>query len=199
MSSLFEMLTQQLGGNTLKQISRQLGSDEETTGAATGAALTTLLGALSRNASNEDGARSLHRALEKDHDGSVLDNLGSFLGKPESGPGDGILRHVLGSRRRRVENGLSKSTGLDAGSVGKLLTILAPVVMGALGKTQRQQGLDVGALSGLLGQQRTEIERAEPKASGLMGMLLDTDGDGDVDLGDIAKHGAGLLGKFFKR
>jgi len=34
---------------------------------------------------------------------------------------------------------------------------------------------------------------------GILGKLLDSDGDGDVDLSDVAKRGAGLLGKFFGR
>lgn len=33
-------------------------------------------------------------------------------------------------------------------------------------------------------------------ATGLVGRLLDSDGDGDVDAGDLARKGAGLLGKF---
>jgi hypothetical protein len=199
MSSLLETLVQQLGGGTMGQISRQLGADERTAGNATGAAVSTLIGALARNASQQQGAESLHKALSKDHDGSLLDNLAGFLGNPQGGPGEGILRHVLGARRPQVEAGLSKTTGLDAGSVGRLLTMLAPVVMAALGKTQRQGGMDSRALAGFLGQERQTIERREPQAAGLMGRLLDTDGDGDVDLGDLAKHGVGLLGKLFEK
>jgi hypothetical protein len=197
MASLLETLTQQLGGNAMQEITRQLGTDEGTARNATGAALSTLLGALSRNASQPSGAESLHRALAKDHDGSVLDNLQGFLGNAQAGPGEGILRHVLGSRRGRVERGLSQASGMDAGSVGKLLTMLAPVVLGALGKQQRQDHMDTGALAGLLGGERQEMERRQPQAAGMLGGLLDTDGDGDVDLSDMAKHGAGLLGKLF--
>ena len=70
------------------------------------------------------------------------------------------------------------------------------MVLGALGRQQRQANLDAGGLAGLLGQERQQIEREQPQAMGLLGTMLDTDGDGDVDLGDLAKHGKGLLGKF---
>ena len=50
---------------------------------------------MARNTSNQQGAESLHNALQKDHDGSILDNLGGFLNNAQSGPGAGILRHVL--------------------------------------------------------------------------------------------------------
>jgi hypothetical protein len=87
---------------------------------------------------------------------------------------------------------------MDKNSMGKLLTMLAPVVLGAIGKQQQEGKLDSGSLSRMLNQERQEIERKEPKAAGLLGSLLDTDGDGDVDMGDLAKHGAGMLGKLFK-
>lgn len=198
MASLLETITRQLGGDTLNKIGREIGADEERTGAATGAALSTMLGALARNSSRQDGAQSLHRALAKDHDGSILDNLGGLIGNPQSGNGDGILRHLLGGKRQRVEAGLAKTTGMDSGSMGKLMTMLAPVLMGALGKQQRQGNLDSASLSRYLGQERQTMERQEPQATGMLGKLLDTDGDGDVDLGDLAKHGTGLLGKLFR-
>jgi hypothetical protein len=196
MAGLLDMLTGQLAGGNLKKISGQLGADENTTMNAIGTALPMLLGALSRNASNEDGARALSNALDKDHDGSILNNLTGFLDKPEEGPGDGILRHVLGARRPAVEAGLSKSTGLDAGSVGKLLMTLAPVVLGMLGQKKRQQGMDASGLAGLLSNERQDIERRAPKEMGFIGKLLDSDGDGQVDIGEIAK-GVGFLGKLF--
>ena len=197
MASLFETLTQTLGGDTLKQIASQVGADEKTTGTAVAAALPTLMSALARNASKDDGASSLHRALEKDHDGSILDNLGGFLGKPEAGPGEGILRHLLGNQRRAVETGLSRSSGLSAESTSKLLTTLAPILLGALGRQQKQEGLDPSKLAGLLGSERKEVERRAPEAMGLAGALLDADGDGDVEIDDIAKKGLGMLGKMF--
>jgi len=199
MSQILELLMGSLGGDTRRQIGQVLGADEGQTEQATGAALTTILGALQRNASKPDGAAALNRALEKDHDGSILDNLGGFLGNASQGPGEGILKHVLGDRRQQVERNLGRSTGMDSGKAGSLLTMLAPVVMGALGKQQRRTGMNASALAGFLGQETQAMEQKQPGATGLVGKLLDTDGDGDFDTGDMLKHGAGLLGKFFKR
>ena len=157
-----------------------------------------LLGALAKNAARPDGAQALHRAVEKDHDGSILQQLGGFLGQAQSGPGDAILGHVLGARRPTVEKGISRSTGMDSAQVGQMMAMLAPMVMGALGKQQRQQQLGPDGLANLLGQERQKLEQREPQTMGLVGKLLDTDGDGDVDAADLAKHGMGLLGKLFK-
>jgi hypothetical protein len=193
------MVARQLGGETLGKISRQLGTNEGTTGSAISAALPLLVNALARNASSDEGAHALSRALSRDHDGSILDGLGDFLNNPDGGPGEGILRHVLGGRRPTVEAGLSKSSGLDTASIGKLMGMLAPILMGALGKAQRQENMDSRSLSGFLNRERQEMESAEPQSMGLLEKLLDADKDGDVDMGDLARHGFGLLGKFFRR
>jgi hypothetical protein len=197
LSSLIETIFQQIGGNNVKEIGRKVGTDERSTGNLISAALPLLVGALARNSSGEEGADALSRALSNDHDGSILDNLSDFLGRSEPEAGDGILRHVLGDRRKTVETGLSRSSGADIQSVGKVMALLAPIVMGALGKTQRENNLDARSLSGYLGQERDELERSDPQAMGALGRLLDADGDGDVDAGDIAKHGFGLLGRLF--
>lgn len=197
MSSLIEMIFQQIGGNNVKEIGRKVGTDEHSASNLISAALPLLVGALARNSSGEEGADALSRALSNDHDGSILDNLSDFLGRSETEAGDGILRHVLGDRRKTVETGLSRSSGADIQSVGKVMALLAPIVMGALGKTQRENNLDAKSLSGYLGQERAELERSDPQAMGALGRLLDADGDGDVDAGDIARHGFGLLGRLF--
>lgn len=197
MPSLVEMLGKQLGGGAIGQISKMLGSDEKTTGSAVSAALPMLFSALARNSAKPDGAAALSSALEKDHDGSLLDNLGGFLGNPEAGPGAGILSHILGGKRPAVENGIGKATGMNAASVGKLLMTLAPIVMATLGRTKKESGMDASGIAGLLGQERAAAEQQAPREMGLFGKLLDADGDGDVDLSDIAKHGLGSLGKLF--
>lgn len=197
MSSLLEGLMGQLGGDALGNLASQIGADRNKTQAGVAAALPLLLGALSRNAQDGNGAQALGAALERDHDGSILDDAAGFFGRGDTSTGAGILKHVLGAKTPRVEQGLSKSTGLDAAATGKLLAMLAPMVLGALGKAKQQGGLDASGLAGMLGGERRAMEQKAPQL-GMLGALLDQDGDGDMDLGDITKLGGGLLGKFFK-
>jgi hypothetical protein len=198
MPSLLETLQQHLGGGVTEQISRQLGADRSTTSTAMAAALPVLLGALARNASNGTGAAELHGALSKDHDGSILDSLSGVIGRPaEQNVGSSILQHVLGRRQNVVQRGLSQTTGLDTSQVGSLLAMLAPVVLGALGRMQRQNNLDPSNLSHLLGQEKTEIQKRAPHEMSRLESLLDADGDGDVDLSDLSKKGLGALGGLF--
>lgn len=198
MSDLTSLLAQAMGGGTLSQISRQIGADEGSTANAISAALPILLGAMDRNTDQPGGADSLFNALQRDHDGGILDNLSGFLGGASSGPGDAILGHVLGGKRRSVENGLSRASGLDMGSIAKLLPILAPIVMGVLGKMQRKQGFDASSLSGYLTNERHRAEKEQPDAMSALGNLLDTNNDGQV-IDDVVKIGSSLLGGLFKK
>ena len=178
--SLLEVLQQRLGGQAVEQISRKIGSDPGTTGNAIDAALPLLLAAVARNASNGAQAQSLDTAVAQDHDGSVLDDVSGYLNRAETGPGAGILRHVLGGNQPTVERGLSQTTGLDAGKAGQLLMMLAPLVMGALGRAKQERGLDAGGLSTLLAGERDNLNQSAPGIMGMLGRFLDRDGDGSL-------------------
>ncbi len=195
MSALLDIILGKLQGGNLDELSKSVGADKQATGNALAAALPVLIGALNRNTNDPSGAASLEKALESsDHDGSLLDNLSGFLKQGNTGMGDGILKHILGGKRGNVESGIAKSSGLDADTIGKLLPMLAPLVMSALGKRKRESNLGAGALSDLLSGEERQLEQRAPKSSSFIGGLLDQDSDGDFDLGDVTK---GLLGKLF--
>ena len=194
--SILEQLMGQLGGGVMQQMSQSLGADESSTRKGLGAALPVILEALNRNAAKPEGAQALDRALERDHDGGILDDLGGFLKAPQKGNGAGILGHVLGDRRGTVEQGLAKSTGLDASKMGGLLEMAAPLVMGALGRKRREGGLGGGGLADLLGGEREAARKREPEATDLLTSLLDQDGDGSVMDDITGKLGKGLLDRF---
>ena len=188
--SLLEMLQQRLGGQAVDQMSRKIGADPGTTGNAVDAALPLLLAALARNANAGGQAQSLHTAISQDHDGSVLDDVPGFIDRAESGPGAGILRHILGVRQQNVQAGLGQATGLDPQKAGQLLTMLAPLVLGALGRTKREKGLDTGSLSTLLSGEQQRLQETAPGVMGMLGRFLDRDNDGSA-VDDIG----GMLGK----
>lgn len=197
MASLLETLQGQIGEGEIRKLSRALGSDEERVQGAVAGALPMLVSALARNAEDPRQAKSLTRALERDHDGSVLDRVGDFLGRGDTGDGSGILGHVLGERRPAAQRGLAQVSGLDEGKAGDLMALLAPVVMGALGKIQRQRSMAAGDVSDLLGRER-EALRSRGGGQDLLTSILDADGDGQV-MDDALEAGMGLLGSFLNK
>lgn len=191
MAGLLDLLGSRLGGDAASQIGARLGADSGTTSTAITAALPLLIGALAKNASNPDGARQLHDALARDHDGSALDRPPA---EQPAADGDAILRHVLGDRRDLAERGISQASGLDMSKVGPLLTMLAPIVMGALGRQQRSGSMGPGDLAAMLGGERERAGAAAPGMLGTLTQLLDRDRDGSV-VDDVGGMLGGLFGK----
>ena len=192
MDALTQQLMQQLSGDGISQISRHIGADEQTTGSALSAAMPLLVSALANNASNPEGAQALHQALAEDHDGSILNDMSGFLGNPQAANGAGILGHVLGAQQPAVTQGLAQGTGLDSSQVGQLLQIAAPLLMGALGQQQQQQGFDTNGLSAFLGGQQQAAHQSNPDMMSMLNSLLDMNRSGSA-LDDIL----GMAGKLF--
>ncbi len=174
MASILESLMGMLGGDTLGKISQQIGAPQDKTQQALPDVLAVLTGALAKNSSKQEGAQALSNALAKDHDGSILNinNLSDYISNYQSGDGNGILSHVLGNNRSAVEQGLSQKSGLDMGTIGNLLTMAAPLIMGALGKTQRQDGLNASSLSNLLGTEQNQAQSIAPGAVDILSQIL---------------------------
>ncbi len=192
MSGIFEQLLGMVGtGNELTSISNAIGGDQSATQRGIAAALPLLLGGLANNAQSPQGASALFGALDG-HDGSVLGDLAGLLGGGGSGGGlaDGakILGHIFGGRNDNVATAVSQKSGLDIATVMRLLPILAPIVMGFIGKMRNENSLDQGAVSQSLAQEKSVVVEKEPELGGLLG-LLDADGDGNI-MGEIG----GLLG-----
>lgn len=191
MASLAESLLQQI---TAAQASTGGGALPAGGAAQNGlaAAIPAIIAALGKNAQSKDGAAALHEAIAKDHDGSVIDNLDTYLQNPDLDDGDGILKHALGGQRDTVQAGISQQTGLDMNTVGKLLQMAAPLVLGMLAKQQQQKNLSADDLSGLLDDERKAEAKSNPDLMDMLSGVLDQNNDGGI-MDDLQ----GMAGKLF--
>ncbi|MDQ2988334.1 MAG: DUF937 domain-containing protein [Pseudomonadota bacterium] len=202
-SSLADELMAQLQGAPLQQLAQQLGTGTEQTQQAVGAALPLMFGAMGQNAAQPQGADALFGALQRDHAGGGGFDLGGLLGSLLGGGGaasasaapDGaaILGHIFGGNQQRAETGLGQATGLG-GNAGQLLKLLAPIVMAFLAQRVNAGGMDAGSLGQTLGQERERVQQQGGLGGGLLGSLLDQDGDGQLGMGDLLKVGGSLFG-----
>jgi hypothetical protein len=192
MSTILDLIGEQLSPDTIRQMSGAIGAQPRQTATAVETAVPLLLGALQRNASNESGAASLAGALDRDHDGSILDDLAGFLGQGTTAAQGRSLDHIFGGRRGGVESAVARRSGLDGGQVVQLLMMLAPLILGALGRARRQPGAASGGggLGDLLGGAMGRMQQQQPGLGGLLGGLLDSDGDGSM-LDDLLEKGLG--------
>ena len=204
-SSLADELMAQLQGAPLQQLAQQLGTGTEQAQQAVGAALPLMLGAMSQNVAQPQGADALLGALQRDHSaGGGLDLgglLGSLLGGGASAgnaspaaDGAAILGHIFGGDQQRAETGLGQATGLGGSNAGQLLSLLAPIVMAFLAQRMNAGGMNSGDLGQTLGQERERAQQQGGLGGGLLGSLLDQDGDGQLGMGDLIKVGGSLFG-----
>lgn len=208
MAGLLDLLNSPIGKQVISGVAGQTNQPESKTADVLSMAMPLILGAMKKNVKSPSGAEGLMSALNNKHDGSILDNLGGLFqgGVDDSvmNDGAGILGHVFGGKQPQVENALSQKSGLDAGTVGQILKIAAPIVMGYLGRETSQNRVnDSNGMNALLGS----MLGGQPQQNqSLITTLLDADGDGSI-LDDVAgmvmgsnkKKGGlgGLLGGLF--
>lgn len=155
---LQEQLQEQLNGGLMDALAQQTSADRNSTTKATSATISALLGALARNASSPAGATALADALDRDHDGSLLDILGGLLQQARQAPGSGL---PTGGGLMDLVTGLAgAASGRQQGGGGLLGSLLGGLAQqqggGSLtdligGMMQPTRGNDGGGMGDLLG------------------------------------------------
>lgn len=192
--ALIDEIVSGIGTDGIETLGRSLGLDAQTTSNALSAALPMLLASLSRNAASQDGASALLSAIDRNHDGSVFDDIGGYLARAGAG-GDGekILAHALGSQRQPAARAIGGASGIDTAKAMHLLAMAAPLVLGAIGKARQQGQLKPDQLSSFLDSETHALHQRSSGAMELISQVLDADHDGSV-FDEISQMGAQLFG-----
>ena len=125
------------------------------------------------------GTRLLAIIREGGYDGFSHPELVGQLSSPHARTqikleGSRLLDRILGDRRLETTEEIGRATGLSAPTVGRLMSLAMPVVMGTIGRVASEQGLDAPAFVDLLAAQepglsRSMMPRAEPPRAGEVG------------------------------
>lgn len=187
-----------LSPEVVQQVSRQLNIDESKASNAISLILPVLTAGLNRNAQTPQGAQALQSALQNDHDGNILNQLPEFIQNFSSGPGLGILKHILGPKQEQIAGGVSAQTGISSQQSMQLMMMLAPMIMGFLGKKQQSAPQSGGGILDILNQVQ---QQAAPQQSGnpsldMLTQMLDRNGDGNVQQ-EVMDLGKKILGGLF--
>ena len=176
------MLVDQLKGQAMKQIANKVwGGDNVMTSQLMAKALPMIMGQLEKNAQDPAGAEALDAALAK-HDGSIL----RHAEQADPAEGSKILGHIFGNKEAAIEQ-IAQETGASPEQSAGVMSMLAPLVMGAMGQEKKSAGLSASGISSMLS--------GSSKSSNMLGMFLDQDGDGDFDKSDAMKFGMGYIKK----
>ncbi len=110
-----------------------------------------------------------------------------------SSPLPDIFGELLGNKQGRVSDAVSKSSGLNKEQAGSLISMLGPILSGMLGSQAAEKKMSPTDLTEMLRQDRAKVQQAP--GGGMVGKMLDQDGDGDFDMNDMMKLGMGMLFK----
>lgn len=185
--SLLDLITGNVGNQVATEAENKFGISKSQMIALAAVAAPLIISYLRNKSQDAKEAEALNNALDRDHDGSILDNPSSALEREQEG--GSILDHIFGGQKATVENQLSQNTGISMDKIGPILAMLAPIIMGYIGKEKQANGVNAGGLGDLLGgilggaQQQAQAEPANP-LNDILGSVLGGQQSGG-GLGDI--------------
>ena len=177
MSLIQNLIGSVIGDQVASQIAKATGLSEEQTKKAVTMAMPLLISAMAKNSSTQEGATSLNNALEK-HNGTILDNvdISSLL---DSDDGTKITSHLLWENTQQTEAVIAKETGADSSQIANIMKIAGPLLMGAVSKEKKSQGLDSAGLTGLLSHEK-KTAQSDSGTMGMISNLIDQNDDGSI-------------------
>src|SRR5215472_3297671 len=169
-TNLVSLVMQFLTPDMVGRIATALGFDRTKVQSAISGGVPGLLAAFNHVATQPGGAQSLADAARQ-QTGS-LENFASVLAAGGQSSlldkGSQLLSSLMGGQNQNALIGaISKFTGLGQGASGSLLGMLAPIVMGTIGKHQSAAGsLDANGMANLFASQKDNIAAALPSGFG---------------------------------
>ncbi len=200
MSAVLEEVNNLLSGETLTKLSNNIGADPFATAKAVGASIPALINAMADKAKETGGATALLGLLNTETnkqngiaDGSILDRVGDLVNTPTPFGGVEMMQSLFGAAQPQIERKIGHISGLSTGAIARLLPVLAPLLLGILGRQVTTQGLDAAAVTKHLSDQQGFLRSSAP---GLLGFLekIDANDDGSV-IDDIQRLFGRLTGK----
>lgn len=147
--SLIDLLTGNTGNQVAEQAENKFGISKNQVIALLAVATPLIISYLRNKSQDAKEAEALNSALDKDHNGSILNDASQIEARQNEG--GSILGHIFGDQKSTVENQLSQNTGISIDKIGPILAMLAPVVMGYIGQQKQQSNVGAGGLGDLLG------------------------------------------------
>lgn len=160
--SLIDLITGNAGDQVASQAENKFGISKNQVIALLAVAAPLVISYLRKKSQDDPNeAEALNNALDKDHDGSILDDPSQV--EARQAEGGSILSHIFGGDKANVENQLSQNTGISMDKIGPILGMLAPLIMGYIGKQKQSSGVTSGGglgdlLGGILGNANEQAQ-----------------------------------------
>jgi OmpA-OmpF porin, OOP family len=160
----------------VSKASSYLGESEGGISKAISAVIPSIIGGVADKASSLDGAASISRLAGEQHSGGILDTIGDFLspdkGNDLMGKSTGIISSIFGNSggSNMLTNLISSFAGVKGSTVGTLLSMAAPAVLGMIGKHKADTNMSDSGLASFMGEQKKLAMAALPAGFSLPGV-----------------------------
>jgi OmpA-OmpF porin, OOP family len=164
-----------------------LGESESGVGKAVSSLLPTVLSGITSHASTSEGANAVAEMASSAHSGGILDNIGGFFGDGGSmlSKGAGLISTLFGSKTGGIVDVISNLAGVKSSSTNSILSMVAPIALGALGKHASENKLGASGIASLLSSSSSSWTSLLP--SGLSSIL------GGLGIGGAASAVSGAV------
>ncbi|MEE9415539.1 MAG: DUF937 domain-containing protein [Acidimicrobiales bacterium] len=152
-------------GSAIDSLSGFLGESRADTSRSIAVSVPAIVAGLNHGTVTGGGAAGLFGLLDR-NDGSILDDVGSFLSTSDGGAGSSLVGGIFGEKQSRVTEAIADRSGIAVGTITRLLPAIAPLVMGFLARSQTVEGFDEAGLVS-----RLAADRESMSGDGLGGLL----------------------------
>ena len=144
------LLNNMTSESSLDALKGRSGGSTDSIENAVKSAIPTLVGSMTKNASSEDGAKSLLGALSQHTDTSPVS---SQIKNADEIDGSKILGKILGGDKDDFIREISKSSGLELGQTKSVLSSIAPAVLSSLSAAtsssdKKEKEIDTSSIGG---------------------------------------------------
>ena len=170
--NILEALKDEFGDEIVGMLGKCIGEDSTKTKSALGAAFPAILGGLVSKGSSTQGASEILEMITKGGFGQdTLMGLGNAFGGGDAtkellAAGAELLKKIFGDKVSGIIDLIAGTAGIGKSSASSLLGLVAPAVLGFLGREVKGGGLNVGGLMGLLSGQMEYLKAAAPAGLG---------------------------------
>ncbi|RNC71323.1 MAG: DUF937 domain-containing protein [Desulfuromonadales bacterium] len=174
-TNIIEQLTREFSGDMIGKIGQALGEGAPMVQKALPAALSALVGAVAAKGASTSGASQILDLVGSSGFGAhTISGMSASLAGGDATKnlmerGNSLVGSLLGDKAGGITDWLASLSGMGKSSSLSLLGLLAPLVMGMIGKRVKEDNLNAAGLMGLLSGQAPFLQNAAP--AGLAGLL----------------------------
>ena len=165
--SLIDAVTSHFTPDVVRKASSLVGESESSTLRALTGAVPSVLHGIVNMASTGEGGSTLTNLIRDGDYGAAAESVGSLFGGGKAtnnmiGAGTQLLGKLFGNNTSSVTNEVAQAGGVKPASATKLMSLVAPLTLGVIGRRAAIQGIGFSGISSELLEHKSEIAAAAP-------------------------------------